>query len=148
MQLFKVIILVRFSIFAEWIEVPMGAFFSWNLSFLGLWFEFFELWLVCHCYHVPKPDMHNADVYQIESSILFLEYQQASDALHNFWFKVIMWCLKCKWLSNSTPRYLAQVIRLIFRPLRRKFFFSVIFFLGNQKITISILLTFKTIYLP
>ena len=134
MQLFKVIILVRFSIFAQWIEVPMSAFFSWNLSFLGLCFEFFELWLVCHCYHVPKPDMHKADVYQIEISILFLECQKVSDALHNFCFKVIMWCLKSKWLSNSTPRYLVQVIRLIFRPLRRKVFSRWFFFWETKKL--------------
>ena len=44
----------------------------------GLCFEFFEPWLVCQLF-VPKPDMHNVDVYQKGSIILFLGYQKASD---------------------------------------------------------------------
>ena len=33
--------------------------------------------LVCHCCLVTRPDTHNIDVHQKESSILFLGYQKA-----------------------------------------------------------------------
>ena len=45
---------------------------------------------------VPKPDMHNLDVYQKESSILFLEYQKASDvsAYPEYHFLYLIFVLK------------------------------------------------------
>ena len=130
----------------------MDVFFPWNLLFLWLCFEPFEPWLVCHCCFVLKLDMHDVDVYQKGSIILFLEYQKGCSslaripiALFNFCFKVFVWSLKSKCSSNKTPRYLVQVSCLIFWPLKREFIFLVICFLGDRKITISVLLTFKAI---
>ena len=64
-----------------------------------------------------------------------------------FCFKKLIWSLKSKYLSNKRPRYLVQVFCLIFWPLKQKFIFLVIYFLGDQKITVLVLLTFKAILL-
>ena len=56
-----------------------------------------------------------------------------------------MWSLKSKCSSIKTPRYLVQVFCLIFWPLKQKLIYLVICFLGDQKIRISVLLTFKAI---
>ena len=122
MQLFKVMISVSLS---QWIEVHLDVFLPCNLLFLRLCFE---VWLTCHCYFAPKLDTHNVEVYQKQSSTLslFLGYQKASDVslpflLFNFCFKMLMWSLRSKGLSNKTPRYLVQVFCLIFWPLKWKF---------------------------
>ena len=41
-------------------------------------------------------------------------------SLFNFCFKVLMWSLKSKSLSNKTLRYLVQVFCLIFWPLKHE----------------------------
>ena len=56
-----------------------------------------------------------------------------------------MWSLKSKCSSFKTPRYLVQHFCLTFCLLKWKFIFLVICFLGDQKITISVLLTFKAV---
>ena len=50
-----------------------------------------------------------------------------------------------KYSSNKSPIYLVQVFYLTFWPLKRKFIFLVICSLGDQKITRSVLLTYKAI---
>ena len=52
MQLFKVII--RLSIFVSVYRSALDVFLGWNLLFLGLCFELFEPWLVCHCCLSPN----------------------------------------------------------------------------------------------
>ena len=74
-----------------------------------------------------------------------LSLERTPFALFNFCFRMLMWSLKSKCSSNKTPRYLVQVFRLIFWPLKQKFSFLAICFLGEQKNMISVLLTFKAI---
>ena len=113
----------------------LDVFLPWNLLLLQLCFELFESWLVCHCCFVPKPDMHNVDVYQKETSILFLGYQKASNVsilleYHLLYLIFVLkgYCDQSKCSSNKTPRYLLQVFCLIFRPFKWKLTFQAILF--------------------
>ena len=134
-------------------EVHLGVFLSWNLLFLGLCFDLFEPWLVCHGCLVPKPDMFNVDLYQKEQYTAFrmsegkwcLSSAKIPLALFNFCFKVLVWSLKSKCSSSKTPRYLVQVFCLNIWLCKQKFIFLVICFLGDQKILRSVLLGFKAI---
>ena len=120
----------------------MSFFLEIHYSLFLIYYSF-ETWLVCRCCFLPKLDMHHLDLCQKGSSTLFLEYQKGClslarmpFALFNFCFEVLMWSLKSKCSSNKTPRYLVQVFCIIFWPLKWKFIFLVICFLGNRKITI------------
>ena len=135
------------------------SFFLEIYYFKALFWALWLVWLVCHCCFFPKPVTHNVDVYQQESSLCFVYlyvFRISEDnwylslcripfALFNFCFKKLMGSLKGKGSSSKTPRYLVQVFRLIFCPLKWKFIFLVICFLGDRKIMISFLLTFKAI---
>ena len=89
----------------------------------------------------------NKSFYYTWCSNLSAPYLGAASplVLSNFCFKVLMWSLKSWSSPNKSTKYLVQVFCLIYWPLNWKFIFLVIFFLGDWKITISVLLIFKTI---